>query len=86
MWLTSRPQLLHMVAVALEIVEEMMHHLMCTFSPDCNLMGSNVAKLLKRRQKLRDQSQTHYDTTIVGDVCQTSFNELLSNKLFSVKA
>lgn len=83
--LYSSPQLLDAVAVALEIVEEMMHHLMRPLGPNCHLVSANVAELLERRQELWNQSQTHYDTSVIGDVRQASLDELLANELFRVK-
>lgn len=75
-----------MIAVALQVVEEMMHHLVGALGPNRHLMCADVAKLLERSEELGNQPQAHYDTSIVGDVRQTRFDELLSDELLGVEA
>lgn len=63
-----------------------MHHLVRALRPNRHLMRADVAELLERGEKLGDQPQAHDDTSIVGDVGQTRFDELLADEFLGVKA
>lgn len=58
----------NLAAVAFQIVEEMMHHLVLLLRPHRHLMRANIAKLLKRCENLRNELQADDHAAIVGDV------------------
>lgn len=75
-----------MIAVALQVVEEMMHHLVSSFGPNRHLMCAYIAELLERSKELGNQPQAYDDTSVVGNVRQTRFDELFSDELLGVEA